>query len=114
MRRAVSTAVILSLLLAGAAFWLAEKEWGGADYRPAHHDSAGLRRAVDFPPGTLSLQEILERLELSPDTRILEVEREHHDGSLYYEIELVTPEGRIFELMIDPHTGKVVGREEED
>ena len=106
--------VFLALLLGAVALWMAESQWGGYERQARQHDASGLRKTAELSEGMLSLQEILQRLKLPEDTRILEVEREPHGGKLYYEIELVNAEGRIFELLIDPYTAKVVKQEEED
>jgi uncharacterized membrane protein YkoI len=114
MREPLIITIVLALLLGAVALWMAERQWGGYERQARQHEVSGLRKTADLSEGILSLQEILQRLKLSEDTRILEVEREHHDGNMYYEIELVNAEGRIFELLIDPHTAEVVKQEEEE
>lgn len=114
MRKPFVIIVVLALLLGAAALWMAERQWGGYERQARRDDASGLRKTAELLEGMLSLQEILQRLKLPEDLRILEVEREHHGGKLYYEIELVNAEGRIFELLIDPYTAKVVKQEEED
>jgi uncharacterized membrane protein YkoI len=47
---------------------------------------------------------------------VIELELERDDGRWIYELELVTPEGRLYEMEIDAATGTVldVEREEDD
>ncbi len=114
MRKPLIITIVLALLLGAVALWMADRQWGGYERQARQHEASGLRKTADLSEGILSLQEIFQRLKLPEDTRILEVEREHHDGNMYYEIELVNAEGRIFGLLIDPYTAKVVRQEEEE
>ncbi len=114
MQRSLLILLLLcSFLLGAAAFWLARQSWTGYERR---QPETGVWRAG--PPareGTLlSLDEILERLEVPGSSRILEVERERRAGRLFYEIELLLPDGRVEELLVDPRTGRVVRREYEE
>jgi uncharacterized membrane protein YkoI len=61
----------------------------------------------------LSLEEILGKLDLGPDTRLLEVEHEEEDGRDIYEIEYLTNDGDIYELEVDAATGQVLKQERE-
>lgn len=114
MRKPLIIIIVLALLLGAVTFWMADRQWGGYERQARQHETSGLKKTADLSEGVLSLLEILQRLKLPEDTRILEVEREHHDGNMYYEIELVNAQGRIFELLIDPYTAKVVKQEEEE
>ena len=106
--------LLLALLLGLAALWMAREAWEeyehGEAYQP--HDFAGSREGRET--GLLSLEEIMRRLELPRESRILEVEREERDGRLYYEIELLMPGGQVRELYVDPRTAEVVGMEEDE
>jgi len=64
--------------------------------------------------GILTLREIIQRMELPEDVRILEVERERKKGKIYYEIELLMPGGIVEERLIDPYTGETVKYEREE
>ncbi len=68
------------------------------------HDEA--RRAV--ASGELKpLSDILAILEKEFAGRVLEVELERHRGNrLVYEIELLTPDGRVLEIKYDGRTGE--------
>ena len=61
----------------------------------------------------LSLEEILGRLDLGPDTRLLAVEHEQEHGRDIYEIEYLTNDGDIYELEVDAATGRVLKQERE-
>lgn len=69
-------------------------------------DHSEARRAVER--GELKpLSEILARIEKEFDGRVLEVALDRHrDNRLVYEIELLTPDGRVLELRYDGRTGE--------
>lgn len=114
MRNAVIGTVLLALLLGVAAFWMVEKDRRNYERDNRSWEMSGTRKKRGVSPGILSLQEILQRLDLPRGTRVLEVEREYHDGDMYYEIEMVTAEGRVLELYVDPYTAEIVKQEEDD
>ena len=62
------------------------------------------------------LSEILAAVEAALAGRVIEVELEQDDGEWIYELELVSPEGRIYEVEINAATGTVldIEREEDD
>ena len=71
------------------------------------------RRAVgrgDMMP----LEQILASIEAQYPGRILEVELEDEDGLWLYEIEILTPAGRVLEIELDPRTGAILSLEEDD
>ncbi len=61
----------------------------------------------------LSLGEILVRLDLGPDARVLEVEHKIEHGRDIYEIEYLMKDGDIYELEVDAATGQILKRERE-
>ena len=69
--------------------------------------------AADVPlpadPAVLPLETLLERIDLGEDARILEIKTEMKRGREQYEIEYVTPSGRIREVYVDPLTGEPWG-----
>lgn len=69
-------------------------------------DHGEARRAVER--GELKpLSEILARIEKEFDGRVLDVELERHrNDRLVYEIELLTPDGRVLEIKYDGRTGE--------
>ncbi len=105
--------LVLALLLGAVALWLAREAWEEYEHGEAYLPH-GMEGGTGWrEKGFLSLQEIIRRLELPEESRILEVEREEKEGRLYYEIELLMPGGRVRELYVDPRTAEVVGMEEE-
>lgn len=75
------------------------------------HDRA--RRALEAGE-ILSLSEILAAAEAVRPGRVIEVELEKDDGRWVYELELVTPDGRLYEMEIDAATGTLLEIEQED
>lgn len=104
---------VLAILLLGA--WRLTRE-AREGYEPAEayppRQMAG--RVPVGEQGRLPLQEIIRRLDLPSEVRILEVEQEQRNGRQYYEIELLMPEGRVRELYVDPRTAEVLERGEEE
>jgi len=94
-------ALILALLAAPA---LADRD---------DHDRA--RRALEAGE-ILPLSYILKVAEAVRPGRVIEVELERDDGRWIYELELVTPQGRLYEMEIDAGTAIVleIEREEDD
>lgn len=75
------------------------------------HDKAKrLKDAGDI----LSLEVILQNAREVQQGKILEAELESENGKLVYEIELLTPEGKILELVFDAATGKHLSTKDED
>jgi uncharacterized membrane protein YkoI len=62
----------------------------------------------------LSLSEILERVEGVIGNNILEVEMEHEDEGLVYEVYFLDPEGRRREIYVDAVTGKILMQKIDD
>ena len=87
--------VILSLVVVGNGH--------GDDYEEAYR----LRERQEILP----LEELLHRLDLGVDTRILEIESEFEHGRYVYEIEYLDRMGRIHEVLIDARSGEVLAEE---
>ncbi len=64
-----------------------------------------VRRAVEAGQ-VLPLKTILDRAEKEQPGQLLEAELEHEHGRLVYELKLLTPEGRVVELLFDAATGE--------
>ena len=62
----------------------------------------------------IPLEEILRRLDLGDDVRILEIETEFEHGRRVYEIEYLNRGGRIREILIDARSGEVLADEEDE
>jgi uncharacterized membrane protein YkoI len=98
MKRVLLTGSALLLLAAPAG---AERD----------HDRA--RRALER--GEIRpLHAILPEVEARFDARLLEVELEREHGRFAYEMELITREGRIVEVLVDAASGEVLDYESED
>lgn len=100
MKRSLSSLMLILLPLTLAAQSIAP------DYETA-------RQAVDRGD-MLPLEQILARIEARHPGRIVEVELEDEDGLWLYEIEVLTPEGRLIEIELDARTGAILGYEEDD
>ena len=81
-----------------------------ADSKDDDHERAYQARQQDK---ILSLEEILGKLDLGPDTRLLEVEHEREHGIDIYEIEYLTHDGQIIEIEVDAATGRILKQEQE-
>ena len=62
----------------------------------------------------LELEVVLQKAREIQTGKILEVELEKKAGKIIYEIELLTPNGTVFELKFDEKTGKHLSTEKED
>jgi uncharacterized membrane protein YkoI len=62
----------------------------------------------------LPLETILESLNRVRPGRILELELEQEHGAYIYEIELLDPQGQVWELEIDATSGELLDAERED
>ncbi|KIX18848.1 MULTISPECIES: PepSY domain-containing protein [Paracoccus] len=100
MKRSLSSLMLILLPLTLAA-------------QPIAPDYETARQAVDRGD-MLPLEQILARIEARHPGRIVEVELEDEDGLWLYEIEVLTPEGRLIEIELDARTGAILGYEEDD
>ena len=100
MKRSLSSLMLILLPLTLAA-------------QPIAPDYETARQAVDRGD-MLPLEQILARIEARHPGRIVEVELEDDDGLWLYEIEVLTPEGRLIEIELDARTGAILGYEEDD
>lgn len=75
------------------------------------HDRA--RRALEAGE-ILPLSEILSAATAARPGRVIELELDRDDGQWVYEVELVTPQGRLYEMEIDAATGAILEIEAED
>lgn len=87
---------------------LAVPAWADGD---DDHDRA--RRALEAGE-ILPLSDILTVAEAARPGRIIELELDRDDGRWIYELELVSPEGRLYEMEIDAATGAILEIERED
>ncbi len=61
----------------------------------------------------LPLATILERVAAVQPGRVIEVELEIEDGVLVYEVELISPDGRLLEVELDARTGDILSLDED-
>jgi len=80
---------------------LAWPAWADGD----SHDQA--RRALEAGE-ILSLGEILKTAEAARRGRVIEIELDREDGRWIYELEMVSPEGHLYEMEIDAATGNIL------
>jgi uncharacterized membrane protein YkoI len=59
----------------------------------------------------LPLQEILKRIGRLYHAQVLEVELDDEEGRYVYEIELLSPRGRVWKFKFDAHTGDMLESE---
>ncbi|NDR58852.1 peptidase [Pseudoruegeria sp. M32A2M] len=88
--------VLLILFFAGPA--IAESDHDLAREAASRHEI--------LPLATV-MQDVSERYSATP----LEVELERENGQYVYEFEMITPEGRIFEILVDAATGDILEEE---
>lgn len=90
---------------------------GGGFLPEVHFDEdldAGMARAAMLRGEILPLDRILDLVRAAFPGEIIEIELEIEDGSLVYEFDILSPEGRLFEVEIEAATGKVLEIEEGD
>ncbi len=62
----------------------------------------------------LPLMEIAPRIEAEFDARLLKAELEAEDDGYLYELELITSDGRLIEVIIDATSGKIIEVEQKN
>ena len=94
--------------MAGRRRWLRVHDWEDED---RSHDRA--RRATEAGE-ILPLAQIYERARREIPGRVLEAELEGSHGRWIYELKILDPAGRLYELHLDAASGRILGREEKD
>lgn len=79
----------------------------------ADDDNDEARRLVESGE-ILKLEVILQKAREIQPGKVLEVELERKKGKRIYEIELLSPNGTVFELKFNAKTGKHLSTEKED
>lgn len=69
------------------------------------HDRA---RAALQRGEVLPLRDIIDKAEQAFPGKMLEVELEDEDGRIVYDIEILSPDGRLIELLYDARTGTLL------
>lgn len=75
---------------------------------------AGFARAAVLDGRILPLDRILDILRSNFDGEVIEIQLEYEENELVYEFDIVSPDGRVFEVEIDAKTGVIVEVEDED
>lgn len=75
---------------------------------------AGFARAAVLRGEILPLDQVLKVLREHVAGELIEMQLEVEDGVLIYEFDLVSPEGRLFEVEIDAATGRLLQIEEDE
>ena len=75
------------------------------------HDLA--RRALE-QGRALPLADILAKVTPRVPGKVIEVELEVDDGTLVYDLKVLTPQGRLQEIEVDAATGKILEIEDDD
>lgn len=103
-------ALLTGLLLVGfAAPALAENGRGAGGQRKDQGQDQDRARDAVAREGARPLAAILPAIEARFGARMVEVDVDVEAGRLVYEIELITPSGRLIEVAVDAATGDIVG-----
>jgi uncharacterized membrane protein YkoI len=90
--------ILLAMLLAGSMAWAGD------------HERA---RALLEQGKILSLSEIMKQASSEVPGKILEVELEEKHGLIVYEIEFLSEQGVVMEMIIDARTGRMISVKED-
>jgi uncharacterized membrane protein YkoI len=90
--------ILLAVLSAGPMAWAGD------------HERA---RALLEQGEILSLSEIMKQASSQVPGKVLEVELEEEDGLIVYEIEFLSEQGVIMEMIIDARTGRLISVKED-
>ena len=82
-------------------------------YADDDHDHDEAKRLLDSGD-ILALEIVLQKVREIQPGKILEVELETKHSKKVYEIELLTPDSRVLELLFDARTGEHLSTEKED
>jgi uncharacterized membrane protein YkoI len=85
----------------------------GHGWEDEDHSYDRARRASEAGE-ILTIAEIYERARQAMAGRILEAELERKHGRWVYELKILDPQGRLFELYLDAASGQVLKQEKED
>ncbi|MCF6191499.1 MAG: PepSY domain-containing protein [Cocleimonas sp.] len=101
MGRRLILSSFISLLLFGYSNSFADDD--------DHDEAYELLRSGEILP----LEKILEITRKKIPGRILEVELEHEDKQLIYELEVLDPKGIVWEIKVDAVTGAILEKEQD-
>jgi uncharacterized membrane protein YkoI len=86
----------------------------GADPALAHDEDHDLARALRTQGTIVSLEKIADTAAKLQPGDLLEVELKRRGDEYLYEVEVLDPEGRTWELMFDARTGELLKKKEDD
>lgn len=75
---------------------------------------AGAARAAMLRGEILPLEQILGIVRKAFPGEVIEIELELDDGALTYEFDILSPDGRLFEVDVEAATGRILEVEEDD
>ena len=87
--------------------------WAVAAYSYADNDHNRAKKLMDSGD-ILPLESILKTARETHAGKIIEIELEVKHKRPVYELELLTPQGKVVELIIDARTGMLISTQEED
>jgi len=109
----------VSILCTAALFWLGPAAAPHAQAPLPQLEAedgldAAFARAAVLRGEILPLDRILDILRAEFDGQIVEIQLELEEGVLTYEFDILSPEGRLFEVEIEAATGRILEIEDED
>ncbi|MFD1332220.1 PepSY domain-containing protein [Methylopila musalis] len=101
------TRTLIGAAALALALTLGQTAPGHTDDTRAHYEASEALKSGRVRP----LEEIvaIARKEIGGD--IIEIEFEHDDGRYIYELEIISPSGKLLEVKIDAATGVILSRE---
>lgn len=108
------TLLVTFLLFHAIAFQTQAQDAGLPPIETEDGLDAAFARAAVLDGRILPLDRILDILRADFKGEIIEIQLEYEDGELAYEFDLVSPEGRVFEVEIDARTGAIIEVEDEE
>lgn len=111
----LARALLLSLPLLLGAFAPAHTQDGILPpLEPEDGLDASFARAAVLRHEILPLDQILDVLRKDHKGEIIEIQLEFEEGILAYEFDLISPDGRVYEVEIEAATGRIIEIEDED
>lgn len=119
MNHTCLTRLAASLIIALAVIALASPASHGDDPlvmpgSPPLRSDADIAREAVGRGEFMSLEQILVIISRDHPGQILGIELEHDDGFWEYEVEIVTPQGRLIEIKLDPANGRILDYGDDD
>lgn len=106
------TAVILCLFTAAALLLPAVVRSDSGEDEDHDHDHEQARQ-LRHEGKIVSLESIVKQAQSIKAGNILEIELKNADKSYLYEVEILDPDGKVWELLFDGATGKLIQTQQE-